>query len=97
MITAQNSRRSITRNSAFFKKIPDHVRSHRPTREVELEDAAIDEPDVVPPSPEPAFPLPTTETPPATGTPPRQPAAEPARRSARVRKPPEKLKDYQLQ
>ena len=74
-----------------------HMFSHHPNKEVELEDAVIDEPDVVPPSPEPAIPLSTTETPPAAGTPPRQPAAEPARRSARVRKPPEKLKDYELQ
>ena len=111
MVTARNSRRSITRNSSFFKRIPYKVQDHEPpVAEPDLDEPTVaTTPCVAEPSGEatPTRPGPATSssttvvqsealTPPAAGSQSSQPAAEPIRRSTRVKKPPEKFKDYEL-
>ena len=105
MITAKNSRRSITRNSSFFKKIPSQPNHNPSTPEPDLEEPAVvtshsdaQPSDVLSPArPGPVTPPSTTQskttTPTAAGPPVQQPAAV---RPTRTRKPPERFKDFEL-
>ena len=88
MITAKNARRSITRNSSFFKKIP--TPDHEPEPPAEEPDFELEEPggDNIPETAE------STETATEVASPTRATPTVAVRRSSRVRQAPAQHKDF---